>query len=42
MVLLARCYISQGDPPISKEEAEDLLREVLKQEITIEGVSLMK
>lgn len=42
MVLLARCYISPGIPPISQEEAENLLIESLKQEKTIEGVSLIK
>jgi hypothetical protein len=42
MVLLARCYISPGVPPTSQEEAENLLREALKREKTIEGVSLIK
>jgi len=42
MVLLAKCYISPGTPPVSQEEAESLLREALKQERTIEGVSLLK
>jgi hypothetical protein len=42
MVLLARCYISPGTPPISQEEAENLLREALKKEKTIEGVSLIR
>jgi hypothetical protein len=41
MVLLAKCYISPGTPPISQEEAENLLREALKKEKTIEGVSLL-
>jgi cytochrome c-type biogenesis protein CcmH/NrfG len=42
MVLLARCYICPGEPPISQEETENLLRKALKIEQTIEGVSLMK
>ena len=31
-----------GTPPISQEEAENLLREALKKEKTIEGVSLIR
>ncbi len=42
MVLLAQCYISPGIPPITREEAENLLRESLKQEVTVEGVFLLK
>lgn len=42
MVLLAKCYISPGIPPISQEEAENLLKEALKKETSIEGISLIK
>lgn len=42
LVLLANCYDSPGDPPISRKEAKDLLLEALNIEKTIEGVELMK
>lgn len=40
-VLLAECYNSPGDPPISQQEAKKLLAEALNIEKTIEGVSSM-
>lgn len=40
-VLLAECYNSPGDPPISQQEAKNMLTEALNIEKTIEGVSSM-
>lgn len=40
-VLLAECYNSPGDPPVSQKEAKKMLMEALNIEKTIEGVSSM-
>lgn len=42
MVLIARCYISPGIPPVSRKEAKALLLEALTLEKTIEGTALIK
>lgn len=42
MVLIARCYISPGIPPVSRKEAKKLLLKALALEKTIEGASLIK
>lgn len=42
MLLLAQCYDSPGTPPVSRQEAKNLLLKALEIEKTIEGVSLLK
>ncbi len=42
LVLIAECYISPGTPPIAQTTAEELLKEALQKEKSIEGASLLK
>lgn len=42
LVSLARCYSAPGKPPISIDEAEDLIRAALEKEKSIEAVTLIR
>ncbi len=42
LLSLAGCYIAPGLPPVTIEEAEDLVKRALDQELSIEAVVLMR
>lgn len=42
LIAMARCYIAPGKPPITEEEAIDLVKQAIKTTQYIEGIELLR